>query len=263
MLQPIITLVTDFGQKDHYVGVMKGVILGINRSARLVDICHEIPAQDVRAAAYVLFASYRHFPKDTIHCAVVDPGVGSERKALILKTDRHLFVGPDNGIFSMICNQEKEIKVYSIHTSKDLFSEISGTFHGRDIFAPVSAYLSTGRACSELGKPVSKFVSINTLRPDTEGSVMKGAIIHVDRFGNLITNICRRDFDGFLGRERFEIAAGDRSLADIVKTYSDAPAGKIVALFGSAGHLEISAVMGSASGLLHLGPGDRVLVHRL
>ncbi len=263
MPEPIITLLTDFGAKDHYVGVMKGVILGINRSARLVDICHEIPPQDIRGAAYVLGTSYRYFPQGTIHLAVVDPGVGSERHGLIVKTDRYLFVGPDNGLFTMVYDLEKEVEVYKITESAHIPSEISSTFHGRDIFAPVAAHLSQGVPCSELGELISEPVRLNTLRPDSKGSILKGTIISMDRFGNLITNINRADFDNFVRQGRFEIVADDVVLDTVARTYSDASRGRMIALFGSSDYLELSTVMGSAAERLKLRVGDTISVRRV
>ncbi len=260
---PIITLLTDFGTKDHYVGVMKGVILGISRSAQLVDLCHEIPSQDVRGAAYVIGTSYRYFPQGTIHCAVVDPGVGSERHGLVAKTNHYLFVGPDNGLFTMIYDLEKDAEVYKITESAHIPTEISSTFHGRDVFAPVAAHLSQGVPCSELGELISEPVRINTLRPDSKGSILKGTVIYMDRFGNLITNITRTDFDNFVMQARFEIVADDVSLNEVANTYADASRGTMIALFGSTDYLELSVVMGSAARRLNLGVGNTISVRRL
>lgn len=263
MTTPIITLLTDFGAQDSYVGIMKGVILGINGSARLIDLCHEISPQDVRGAAYILGTSYRYFPQGTINCAVVDPGVGTKRHGLVVKTDHYFFVGPDNGLFTMIYDQEEGVEVYKIAASAYTLPEISSTFHGRDVFAPVAAHLSQGVSCSELGELISEPVRITALRPDAEGPVLKGAIIYVDRFGNLITNIARADFDRFVGQEHFEIVADDVIVDRVVDTYSDAPPGTITALFGSTGHLELSLVMGSAARRLNLGAGGTILVRRV
>jgi S-adenosylmethionine hydrolase len=263
MSGPIITLLTDFGEKDHYVGVMKGVILGISGSARPVDLCHEIPSQDVRAAAYILGTSYRYFPRGTIHLAVVDPGVGSGRHGLIVKTDRYLFVGPDNGLFTMVYDQEKGVEVYKIIESTHIPPEISSTFHGRDVFAPVAAHLSQGVPCSELGELISEPVRINTLRPDSKGSILTGTVIYMDRFGNLITNITRTDFDQFAGQGSFEIVADDVVLNSVAGTYSDALPGTMIALFGSSNHLELATVMGSAAEKLKLRVGDTITVRRI
>jgi S-adenosylmethionine hydrolase len=260
---PIVTLLTDFGTNNHYVGVMKGVILGINSSALVVDLCHDVSPQDVRGAAYILGASYRYFPKGTVHCSVVDPGVGSERHGLIVKTDRYFFVGPDNGLFTMVYDQEKGVEVYKIIESTHIPPEISSTFHGRDVFAPVAAHLSRGVPCSELGELISEPVRIKTLRPDLKGSILKGTVIYMDRFGNLITNITRTDFDQFTEQGGFEIVTDDVVLNSVARTYSDAPPGAMIALFGSTGHLELSAVMGSAAEKLKLRVGDTIAVRRV
>jgi S-adenosylmethionine hydrolase len=242
---------------------MKGVILGINRSARLVDISHEIPSQDVRGAAYVLGASYRYFPQGTIHCAVVDPGVGSRRYGLVVKTDHYFFVGPDNGLFTMVYDLEKDVEVYKITESTHTLSEISSTFHGRDIFASVAAHLSLGISCSEIGKIIAEPVRIHTLRPALKGSILEGTIIYMDQFGNLITNITRTDVNKFAGQRRFQVVTDDVILDTVARTYSEAPAGTIITLFGSSDNLELSVVMGSAARTLHLGIGDKIFVRRI
>ena len=263
MLGPIITLLTDFGTKNHYVGILKGVILGINRSVRIIDISHEIPSQDVRGAAYILGASYRYFPQGTIHCAVVDPGVGSPRYGLVVKAGHYLFVGPDNGLFTMVYDLEKEVEIYKITASGDTLPTTSSTFHGRDIFAPVAARLSQEVPCSELGEVISEPVHIKTLKPDLKGSILEGTVIYVDRFGNLITNMTRTAFEKFAGQGRFEIVADDVTLDGVARTYSDACPGTIIALFGSTDNLELSAVMGNAARMLHLGVGDKISVRRV
>ena len=263
MLGPIITLLTDFGTKNHYVGILKGVILGINRSARIIDLSHEVPSQDVRGAAYILGTSYRYFPQGTIHCAVVDPGVGSPRYGLVVKAGDYLFVGPDNGLFTMVYDLEKDVEVYKIIESTHTLSEISSTFHGRDIFAPVAAHLSLGVSCSELGKMITGPVRIHTLRPVLKGSILEGTVVYVDRFGNLITNITCTDMDKFVEQGRFEIVADDVILDTVSRTYFEAPRGTIIALFGSSDNLELSAVMGSAARMLHLGVGDKIFVRKI
>jgi S-adenosylmethionine hydrolase len=263
MLGPIITLLTDFGTKDHYVGIMKGVMLRINKSVRFIDISHAIPSQDVRSAAYILGASYRYFPPGTIHCAVVDPGVGSRRYGLVVKTNHYLFVGPDNGIFTMVYDLEEGVEIYRITASVDTVPSTSSTFHGRDIFAPIAAQLSQGVPCSELGELISEAVRINTLKPDLKGSILEGTIVYIDRFGNLITNVTRTDFNQFAGQEGFEIVADDVILNAVSRTYSDAPSGTIIALFGSTDHLELSMVMGNVARMLHFRVGDKISVRRI
>ncbi|MBW2647677.1 MAG: SAM-dependent chlorinase/fluorinase, partial [Deltaproteobacteria bacterium] len=205
----------------------------------------------------------RYFPQGTIHCAVVHPGVGAKRHGLSVKTDRYLFVGPDNGLFTMVYDQESGVEAYKITTSSHTLPSISSTFHGRDIFAPVAAHLSRGVPCPELGELISEPVRINTLRPDSKGSILKGTVIYMDRFGNLITNITRMDFDNFVGQGRFEIVADDVVLNSVARTYSDASRGAMIALFGSTDHLELSTVMGSAAEKLKLRVGDTISVRRI
>ena len=191
----IITLLTDFGTQDYFVGAMKGVILSINPSVRIVDITHDVPAQDIEAAAFSLLACYRDFPAGTIHVAVVDPGVGSNRRALAIECARQIFVGPDNGIFSWICEREGSSR--AIHLNNEAFFRhpVSKTFHGRDIFAPVAAALSTGVAMTELGEKLIEYARLDPLLAAvrSDGRV-EGRVIHIDRFGNCITNLTPAHF---------------------------------------------------------------------
>src|ERR1700694_3990292 len=184
----IITLLTDFGSQDYFVGAVKGAILSINPQVIIVDITHEIPPQDIEAAAFNLLATYKDFPAATIHVAVVDPGVGSARKPILIECGEQFFVGPDNGIFSWICEREGDFRAIHL-TNEDFFRHpVSATFHGRDIFAPVAAALSTGVAITEFGQKVGDYVRLDPLRPvaASDGSI-EGRVIHIDRFGNCIT----------------------------------------------------------------------------
>src|SRR6266446_7336489 len=189
----IITLLTDFGSQDYFVGAMKGAILSINRHALIIDITHEIPPQDIETAAFSLLATYKDFPAGTIHVAVVDPGVGSTRKPILIECGEQFFVGPDNGIFSWIC--EREGSGRAIHLTNEAFFRhpVSATFHGRDIFAPVAAALSNGVVLEEFGDPVKDYVRLESLAVKTvaDGQV-EARIIHIDRFGNCVTNLTRQ-----------------------------------------------------------------------
>ena len=260
--QPVITLITDFGLQDGYVGVMKGVITKINPSVKIIDISNNIKSQDIFQAAYVLYSSYAYFPKGTIHVVVVDPGVGSKRKALCLKTKDYLFLAPDNGVLSFIVAKEVSPSIREI-TNKELFlPEISDTFHGRDIFAPTAAHLSKGFSHKGLGKRVSKVKEIDLPKPiRSPGGVLKGEIIYVDGFGNLITNI-NRDIINRL-REKsgnLKIIVGRKKLNKISNSYADVGAKEVVAIFGSSGYLEISVNHGSAKDVLNLKKGDKLVL---
>src|SRR5438067_1397055 len=185
----LITLITDFGEQDYFVGAMKGVILSINPEAKIVDISHLTPPQDVEAAAFNLLNCYKDFPAGTIHVAVVDPGVGSDRRAIAIECAGQFFVGPDNGLFSWICEREKDWTAFHLTNRRFFRKPVSNTFHGRDIFAPVAAHLSNGTAPSEFGEPLPDIVKLDSLAPKTiNENTIEGQIIHVDRFGNCVTN---------------------------------------------------------------------------
>ncbi len=258
-IQPVITLITDFGSQDGYVGVVKGVITKINPSVNIIDISNNIESQNIFQAAYVLYSSYAYFPKGTIH-VVVDPGVGSKRKVLCLKTKDYLFIAPDNGVLSFIAAREESPSIREVTNKKIFLPEISDTFHGRDIFAPTAAHLSKGFSYKDLGKRVGKVKEIDLPKPiRSPGGMLKGEIIYVDGFGNLITNI-NRDMIGRL-REKSEnlvIVVGRRKLNKISNSYADVGVGDVVAILGSSGYLEISVNHGSARDVLNLKKGDKL-----
>ena len=190
----IITLTTDFGTSDAYVGIMKGVILSINPNARVVDVTHAIPPQDIYEAAFSIYAAHSYFPKGTIHIIVVDPGVGSDRQAIVCQTESAFFVCPDNGVLSYLLqsveNEEKQpVDAVAIQNSAYYLSEVSNTFHGRDIFAPVAAHLSLGVPLDDIGPPAQTLVQLPIQVPELSGNTLTGQIVKIDRFGNAITNI--------------------------------------------------------------------------
>lgn len=190
----MITLLTDFDTADYFVPAVKGVILSINPQVQLIDLTHQIPAQDVAAGAFTLGTCYHNFPAGTIHLAVVDPGVGSARRAIVVEAGEHLFVGPDNGLFSYVYQREDRLRVFQIER-EDLFRQpVSATFHGRDVFAPVAAHLSAGLAPESVGREVFDFVKLEIPKPvvDEQRRVI-GAVIHIDRFGNCVTNLTERE----------------------------------------------------------------------
>lgn len=236
----IITLTSDFGLADHYVGSMKGVILGINNDVVIVDISHEIPKYDIVRAALLIGNFYAYFPKDTIHVVVVDPGVGSERKPIAIESEQGIFVGPDNGVFSLIL--EQECSVYDISNPDFMLKDISSTFHGRDIFAPAAAHLSRGADINQIGGELSspKLISIN--KPQVLESEIIGEVIYKDSFGNLITNI-----PGEMINEESQIIIDDHIIDTVASSYNDVSSGDVLAIIGSSGFLEIAVNQGSAS----------------
>lgn len=252
----VIAILTDFGTRDYYVAAMKGTILSIHPSAVIVDITHEIAPQDIRSAAFVLEACYRDFPRGTIFVAVVDPGVGSERKAIVSESSGRFFLAPDNGLLSFVLNQG--ICAYQISNPKYLVSRISNTFHGRDVFAPAAAHLSLGAAIEDLGQEVERPIVFPASRPislsDTE---FEGEIVHIDRFGNLITNFRESDLD-----EEFEISVSGQTVSAFHPNYAESPGGEVFAIIGSTGAVEISISGGSAAHLLGAKAGQRVVLRR-
>jgi S-adenosylmethionine hydrolase len=257
----IITLTTDFGLADGYVGTMKGVILGIDPTATIVDISHDIAPQDVREAAYTLYAAYPYFPQGTIHVVVVDPGVGSQRRAIALRTPQAIFVAPDNGVLSYVVAGKKLEGVVSLTNPRYHLSPVSHTFHGRDIFAPAAAYLARGIRLAELGQPLTEILTFPLPRPQfrPDGAIV-GQVIHVDRFGNLITSIMSKDLADHSPLREGVVKIKGQSIQGIVNTYAEVTPGKLLALIGSEEHLEISVSGGSASQTLAAKVGDEVLL---
>lgn len=258
--RPLITLLTDFGTRDAYVASMKGVILGLNPQTALVDLTHEIPPQDVRAGALNLAAAAPYFPPGTIHLAVVDPGVGTSRRALAARCRGQLWVGPDNGLFSLIFNQASPF-IVSLENPRYFRPEVSATFHGRDIFAPVAAHLSLGLDLSRFGPEHPDPVSLNFPEPRFTPEAVAGEIIYVDRFGNLISNIPAPALLAWLADRTLSLAVGPISLRGLARTYSDAAPGEFLALVGSLGFLEIACTGASAARRLNAGLGLPVLLH--
>jgi S-adenosylmethionine hydrolase len=259
MTRPLIALLTDFGTRDHYVASMKGVILGICRSATLVDITHEIDPQDVHGAALELAACYAAFPRDTIFVVVVDPGVGSERRAIALRTTSHLFVGPDNGVLSTVADMDPPQEAVVLQAPEYARPAISRTFEGRDRFAPAAAWLATGVPLVALGPPAGPLHRPRWPTPHPIVGGVIGEVVRVDRFGNLITNLDRASIPGW-GVEELVVRVDGTPVERVAATYADLPAGAAGALFSSSGHLEIAVNGGSAAERLEAGRGARVEV---
>jgi len=253
-----ITLLTDFGTADYYVGAVKGVVLSINPSATIVDLTHDIPPHDIEAGAFVLLGSYRSFPKGTIHIGVVDPGVGSARRPIIVCAGDQLFIGPDNGLFSYVLDCEVDCQVFHAVEEKYFRQPVSTTFHGRDVFGPIAAELSNGVAPDSFGPQIKDAVRLPSLKPEVlkKGKV-KGRIIHIDRFGNCVTNIDR----GVEVNQTTTLRVNGKTIESFREFYGEGKKrSKLFAIWGSAGFLEISAQNRSAAKMLKAKRGDAVVV---
>ena len=260
MKPAIITLLTDFGAQDYFVGAMKGVILSLNPAATIADITHEIPPQDIQAAAFNLLACYRDFPAGTIHVAVIDPGVGSDRRAILVECANQFFVGPDNGLFSWITEREGDFSAWQVTNDKFLRKPISSTFHGRDVFAPVAAALSTRTLPKEFGAPLKNIVTLAPLSPRTAADGIEGSIIHIDRFGNCITNFTAEHISEARVAGGAKLIVNQREITSIRKFFADQSGSKseLFMIVGSAGFVEIASQNASAALALSAERGDTV-----
>lgn len=254
----IITLTTDFGLQDSYVAEMKGVILSICPSATLVDITHVVPPGDIRCGAFVLSVATRTFPPGTVHVAVVDPGVGTERRPIAVQTKHGVFVAPDNGLLSFVLADAVDPRAVVLSNQAYYRQPVSNTFHGRDIFAPAAAYLHNGVPLQAFGPEAHHLHLFPVPRPRWVGEgLLAGEVIHVDGFCNVITNICQRDGDW----GRFAYARVSRhKIRRLCRAYAEAALGELVALFGSSGYLELALRDGCAAGRLRARPGTPVQV---
>lgn len=261
MARAIITLTTDYGTNDHLVGAMKGVILGINPDVMLVDITHGVIAHDILDGALTIGQAFRYYPPKTVHVVVVDPGVGTPRRPILVAADQHYLVGPDNGVFSAVFDQTEALYVWNL-TSEHYFRQpISKTFHGRDIFAPVAAWLTKSWQTSAFGEPITDFVRFALPKPKADGQTIKGVILRIDHFGNLVTNITAENSPSILtANGKLTIRAGNGSATKIVSTFAQGPAGEPVGIIGSSGYLEICVNKGNAARALSAMRGTEVTV---
>ena len=261
---PIITLTTDFGYRDPFVGIMKGVILNINPSATIIDITHDISPQNILEAALSIEMSFESFPHKTIHVVVVDPGVGSARRPILVITDRYYFIGPDNGVFSQIYNLRHDIlSVLHIKAEHYFMPQRSATFHGRDIFAPAAAWLSSGIDISKFGDPITDYVTIPVPTPvmPTE-NMLEGKVIYIDRFGNATTNIKTQHIDGFYGSNytgKPKVSVKGKE-APFKNHYAEAEDTGLYSLMNSFGFLELFVYKGSTSSDFSITVGEKVVV---
>jgi S-adenosylmethionine hydrolase len=259
----LITLLTDFGTADYFVGAMKGVILSINARARVFDLTHEIAAHDIQAGAFNLLAVYRDFPGGTIHVGVVDPGVGSARRPILVMGGGQFFVGPDNGLFSYIYEREKDCRVFHLTREKYFRQPLSETFHGRDVFAPVAGALSLGTGADELGDEITDYERLAPLAPTKLASgEMLAAIIHIDRFGNCVTNLTREDLTGQMIAQGARLLINGQTISTFRRFYAESmsAAQTLFAVWGSAGFLEIAAFRASAAHALDARRGQSIMV---
>jgi S-adenosylmethionine hydrolase len=259
----VITLLTDFGDRDYFVASMKGVILGINPQARIVDLSHEITPHQIDEGAYLLKASYKYFPDGTVHVAVVDPGVGSLRRPLLVTTSRHFFVAPDNGLLSYIYREESGIEVRQIENKQYHLESEGATFDGRDLFAPAAAWLTKGQQPGSFGKLIRDYVTLPSAEPEWQGSALTGRIVYVDRFGNLISNLTPfhvKEVQGKTRRSDVSIRIAGTTINGLVRSYSQGDPVAPHALINSNGQVEIFLKEGSAADALKIGRGERIEV---
>jgi hypothetical protein len=258
---PLITLITDFGLQDHYVGVMKGVMLGINPKLQLVDICHQVQSHSVPEAAYTLEAAYSYFPLGTIHLIVVDPGVGSRRRPILAQCGDYYFIAPDNGVLSLIWRREKPATVIELTSPRYFLPNISTTFHGRDIFAPAAAWLSRGIKPQQLGHEIGDYLVLNLpIAKLSEPGILTGQIVQVDKFGNLISNISAEMFKQAQQKwgKAFRLQLGNTQIERLIEYYAQAEENEACVIVGSSGRLEIVVREQRADTFLDIGVGQEL-----
>jgi S-adenosylmethionine hydrolase len=258
----VITLTSDYGIRDAFTASLKGVLLKVNPQAQLIDISNEIAPQDVWEAAFTLKSAYNYFPKGTIHLAVVDPGVGSSRRPIIVVTESFYFVGPDNGLFSLIYQEAERLRVHHI-TSTHYFQPSPGpTFHGRDVFAPVAAWLSKGIPSGNFGEEITDFVKLNVPQPKPSPNGIDGHVVHIDRFGNAITNITFKEMRALVpegeGTAALGVSVAGKEIRGLKRFYAEAAAGEPAAIINSSGALEIFVYKQNARTALSIKRGDVV-----
>lgn len=261
-MRPVIALLSDFGTRDHYAGTMKGVMLSICPDAVLVDITHDVPAHDVLDGALQLAAAARYFPAGTIFVAVVDPGVGSARRGIAAEAGDYRFVAPDNGVLTAVLREFPPRRIVELTERRYARPTVSRTFEGRDRFAPAAAWLAKGIQLPALGRPAGDYQRLDIPLPEVADGTIAGAVLRIDRFGNLVTNIDRRTFESVARPGATEIQVGGHLVGRLVATYAEVQPGEICALFGSTDHLELAANADSAAARLGLGRGARVEVRR-
>lgn len=261
MTTPIITLTTDFGMNDHLVGTMKGVLVKINPDARIIDISHNVMPFDLLDAALTIGQAYRFYPPRTIHMVIVDPGVGTQRRPLLVSGDQHYFIAPDNGVLSVVYEREQKVTVRHITADHYFLNPISNTFHARDIFAPAAAWLSKNWQTSSFGEEITDFVRFSLPKPKTVDGTLKGVVLKVDNFGNLITNLSTDDFPQIAAPSpNFKAVVGTKEITKFAQSYSQGAPGEVFVIVGSSGFVEIATNRGSAARTLGVQRGAEVTV---
>ena len=259
--RPIVTLTTDFGLNDHFVGTMKGVILNIAPDAEIVDINHSVQPFDVLDGALTIAQTYSYFPSATIHVVVVDPGVGTARRPILLSTEKYYFVAPDNGVLSLVYSREERIRVRHITMDHYFLQPVSNTFHGRDVFAPVAGWLAKGVDGEKFGEDISDFIRFNAPKPKpVDARTFRGVVLKVDRFGNLVTNFTPQDVPVLFqaAPPPFKLVIGKREITQLRSSYSEGSPNELFGILGSMGYLEIVANRASALQLVGSGKGSEV-----
>ncbi len=260
---PLITLLTDFGDHDYFVASMKGVILSINPEARIVDLSHQITPHQIEEAGYVLNSCYRYFPEGTVHVAVVDPGVGSGRRALLASTAQAYFLAPDNGLLSRVLGEGTQVEIRQIDNCDYRLAAEGATFDGRDLFAPAAVWLTKGRPVSSFGPVIHDPILLPIREPHRQGDTLVGRIEYVDRFGNLISNFTPRhvqEFRSWTGKQDVTLRVGGRILEGLVASYSEGLSDAPAALMNSSGRVEVFVNGKSAAQHLHLGVGAEIVL---
>jgi S-adenosylmethionine hydrolase len=261
--KPIITLTTDFGLNDHFIGTMKGVILSIEPDAEIIDICHAVQAFDVLDGALTISQAYSYFPTGTVHMVIVDPGVGTARRPLLVTSERHHFVAPDNGVLSLVYQKEERLSARHVTGEHYFLQPVSNTFHGRDVFSPIAAYVAKGVDPAKFGEEIKDFVRFVAPKPKAVNeNTLRGVVLKVDRFGNLITNIMPQDAPMLFTENpgAFKIVVGQREITEIKSAYAEGAPGEVFGILGSMGYLEIAANRGAAAQLLGVGKGTDVSI---
>ncbi len=258
---PLITLLTDFGERDYFVASMKGVILNINPQARIVDLSHHVTAHDVTDAAYLLKSCYRYFPDGTIHVAVVDPGVGSQRRPLLVSSSRYFFIGPDNGVFTHVCQEESGVEVRQIENRQYRLDSDGATFDGRDLFAPAAAWLTKGQSIGSFGRLVPNYERLSIPEPAWDKHVMAGQIVYIDRFGNLISNLTAyhlKEVRSLTKRPDPYVRIGGHTIDGVGRSYAEGSPDQPQALMNSNGYVEVFVKEGRAAERLNVSRGARI-----
>lgn len=258
----IVTLTTDFGGSDHFVGTMRGVILGVNPAAQVVDLCNAVASYDVLDGALTIAQAYRYFPADTIHMVVVDPGVGSSRRPLLVTTTNHYFIAPDNGVLSLVMEQEERVSVRHITAEHYFLRPVSNTFHGRDVFAPCAGWMSRGVEPEKFGEEIADYVRFSLPKPKAvDEHTLKGAVLKVDKFGNLITNLTAENAPAvFAAEAKVRITVGQATVTGIYASYAQGQPGELFGVLNSMGFLEIAGNRAAAAQVAKAGRGAEVVV---